>query len=378
MNKSSKEQSPISSSALRLGLPSVAIGSVLLSLALGSSNAHANGFSLGDAANYAVLYEGHSGHNLQINNGPGPGGLAVTGNIGIGGTGVMQLSGPVTIDGNVNFAGTASDNGPYSGNIVVNGSITGGVSSVQTDLDTLDTLSNTLGSESGASIAINTSSGSQTINVSSGTSDGSGNSVFNVTAVSFDNNQTLTINGNGSESVVFNINANSSFNGTIVLTGGITSDQVLFNFPGGNDSQLKGGDTLQFAANGATLTGVFLDPDGTITMDNAVLDGRLFGGDSTDMQIVSGSYVDAPTTSVPDGGTTVALLGIGLTSLAVVRRKVRSGLFDGHFAKGGTLVLSFFVGLLGGGLDLAPTLSVSGEGPGWVGRGCGLTVTLIR
>ena len=94
------------------GLPSVAIGSVLLSLALGGSTAHANGFSLGDAANYAVLYEGHNGNQLQINNGPGPGGLAVTGNIGIGGTGSLGLSGPVTIDAYVNFAGTANSTSP--------------------------------------------------------------------------------------------------------------------------------------------------------------------------------------------------------------------------------------------------------------------------
>ena len=119
---------------------------------------------------------------------------------------------------------------------------------MQTDLDALNTLSNTLGGESGTSIAIDTeASGSQTINVSSGTSDGSGNSVFTVSGVNFGNGQTLTINGDGSESVVFNIDSSSHFSGAMVLTGGITSDQVLFNFIGGNNNQLKNGDTLQFA-----------------------------------------------------------------------------------------------------------------------------------
>ena len=272
-------------------------------------------FSLGDAANYAVLYEGNGAHSLQINNGPGPGGLAVNGNIGLGdgltgtGTPQLQLSGPVTINGNINFAGSVIDNGPYNGNLVVNGSINGNMSSVETDLKTLNTLSSTLGSEAGQTLAINTSSGSQTVNVSAGAIDGSGNSIFTVNSVSFNNGQTLTIHGDGTHSVVCKINASPHFAGTIVLTGGLTSDQVLFNIIGGNGATLSGGSTLQYAANGGILTGTFLDPNGAISINNAVLDGRLFGGDSTDMSIVSGGQVNAPTvvvSPVPEASTILA------------------------------------------------------------------------
>ena len=43
-----------------------------------------SGFSLGDAANYGILYEGNGGKTLAAN------GFNVAGNIGIGGTGVLQ------------------------------------------------------------------------------------------------------------------------------------------------------------------------------------------------------------------------------------------------------------------------------------------------
>jgi hypothetical protein len=56
-----------------------------LSTLLGTGAAHAS-FSLGDADNYAVLYEGTGGHNLSFNNG------TINGNIGLG-----DPSGPLTI-----------------------------------------------------------------------------------------------------------------------------------------------------------------------------------------------------------------------------------------------------------------------------------------
>src|SRR5579859_5400422 len=68
------------------------------------------GFDLGDAANYAVLYEGNGSHNLQINSSPGSFGCTINGNIGLGygplGTGnpQLQLNNPAVVNGNVNFA----------------------------------------------------------------------------------------------------------------------------------------------------------------------------------------------------------------------------------------------------------------------------------
>ncbi len=145
-----------------------------------ASAVHANGFTLEDAANYAVLFQGGGNNQLGINNGAGLDGLAaVNGNIGIDNTspnnGKLQLSGPLVLDGNVNFAGSfvqgTNDNGPYSGNITVNGVISGNHSSVHADMLYLNNLSTTLGGETGTNVTI---TGNQTINASSGIVDASG------------------------------------------------------------------------------------------------------------------------------------------------------------------------------------------------------------
>jgi hypothetical protein len=295
---------------------SVIVSSAILVLLGGSE--FASGFSLDGATNYAVLYEGGGGNALQINNGPGPGGLAVTGNIGIGGTGALQLSGPVTIDGNIDFAGAVNDNGPYSGNIVVNGSINGNVAAVTNDLNYLNTLSTTLGGETGTPLAISIANGAnQTVNASAGTFHG-GDSVFTVSAMSFVNGATLTIHGDGVHDVVLNFSGlNPQFGGSIVLTGGLTSDQVLFNVLGG--ANLAMGSTLQINTNGATETGTFLDPNGAMSINHAILNGRFFGGDSTNAAIVSGAEI----TGVPEPQTFASLtLGLlGLTGLSVIRHR---------------------------------------------------------
>jgi hypothetical protein len=278
-----------------------------------------SGFSLGDAANYAVLYEGNNGHNLQMNS------AGNFGNIGIAGTGHAQLNNPATFDGSVNFA--AANTGQYSYNATGVTSVNYGVTQVQTDMNAMNALSASLSLEASASqtLAINThATGSQTINVSAGTTDASGNKVFNVTSMDFENGETLTINGDGTHNVVFDINFSTHFAGHIVLTGGLTSDNVLFNLTGG--SGLMNGDTLQSAANGAVLYGDFLDPNGTIDLNSVVLDGRVFGGDSTDMQIVSNGSVVAPLTppSVPEPSTILAgallLLPLGASTVRILRK----------------------------------------------------------
>src|SRR5204863_5181564 len=112
--------------------------------------------------------------------------------------------------------------------------------------------------------------------------------------------------GSASDYVVINVTDNNpAFNGKIILSGGITSDQVLFNMFGGDYANHTGGPTLTISANGQTTTGIFLDPNGSMQMNNSVLNGRFFGGDVANQQIVSGATINAP---VPEPST-LALLG---------------------------------------------------------------------
>jgi hypothetical protein len=297
----------------------------LLTSAL-AARAGLTGFSLGDAANYAAIFQGGGGNALNINNPSGLFDNTDAGNIGIAGTGQLAVSGPLTINGNVNFAGTVNVNGQYNngGNVIITGSVVGGQLMVQTDMNNLNSLSTMLGIEGGTSVALNSGG---TINASTGTIDAMGNSVFNVSSINAPNG-TLTINGDGIHKVVFNISAgvdqNLHFN-SIVLTGGLTPDDVLFNLYGGNSLTLTGGPNLSLNSNGGTLNGIFLDPFGDISLTHSILAGRIFGGDSHNEAIVSGGTLLMPQGApVPEPSTVFAgvllLLPLGLGVLRNVRR----------------------------------------------------------
>jgi choice-of-anchor A domain-containing protein len=299
----------------------LAIGMTILCFLGGSQVAQA-GFSLGDAVNYAVLYEGSGGHNLQINSSP-LNGSTILGNIGLGdengGNPQAQLNNPAVITGNVNFAGPIN----YNGNAVVHGTTNGSVAAVETDLNNLNTLSANLGAELGTTLTISLSgsSGSQTIQATNGVLDANGNRVFNLTSMTFNNGNTLTINGDAAGDYVVinvaetNIN-NPQFAGAIALSGGLTPNQVLFNFTGGNSVMLTGGSTLKTSANNASQDCTYLDPNGPINMNSVNIDGHVFGGDSSDMQIVSGATIVA---YVPEPQA-FALLALGLAGVWVARR----------------------------------------------------------
>src|SRR5258706_13337699 len=239
-------------------------------LACGNFTVHATGFTLGDASNYAVLYEGNGGNTLNYNN------SLLTGNIGIGLTGKAQLNGPGTITGNIAFS--AANTGQYSDSgVTVTGGVSYGIPTVTSALNTVNALSQTLGAEAAAASAAGpntTINGGGSVNVASGFSDVYGNKVFNVTGVSFPNGS-FTIHGDGIHNVVFDIDLAVSFNGSIVLDG-LTSDQVLFYINGGKYKTLSGGPTFTIRTSGPPTTGTLLHPKCDYQNNQNVLGWRLF------------------------------------------------------------------------------------------------------
>lgn len=275
--------------------------------ALGVPNAHADFISsVPLAANYSALYEGTGGHNLQINND------TVSGNVGVGGTGHVQFNGPGTIGGSVNFS--AANTGQFSNNNGANVGPTGvnyNNAAVTTALNEVNGLSTSLGAETGTAISFN---GSKTIDASTGHLDLNGNYVFNVTSYSETNAGVVTIQNAGGHSVVFNFASNNNVNlgGSVTLVG-LTPDQVLWNFT-------SSGKNVSLTNNGETFQGDILAPNDVISLSHTNLDGRVWGGDSQDMQIVSGANIFSPTSPVPEPAS-LLMLATALAGFGALRRR---------------------------------------------------------
>ena len=245
---------------------------------------------LGAAGNYAVLYEGTGGHNLSISN------VSVGGNVGVGGTGHVQFNGPGVITGRLDFS--AANTGQYSNNNSSNVGPTSanyGVATVTTALNTVNSLNSSLAGL-GTSLVIN---GTQTINESAGqldTVNGVTYRVFNVTSYSENDGKLVTINGDGSgDPVVFNFGFNSNVNlgGDVALTGnGLSDDKVLWNFTSSGKNISLNNNASSFP--NLAFHGIILAPNDGLSLVNANLSGRVFGGNSSDMQIVSGDTIHAP------------------------------------------------------------------------------------
>jgi len=254
---------------------------------------------------FAVLYTGGNGNQLQISQG------TINGNIGVGGTGDLKATGSGAINGNVYFAPGATLDG--ASNKTINGSLYYNDTNIGTDLSDLQTLSTTVSTEvlpNPVSVAI---TGTTTLNASSAPLDSNGNRVFNVTSFNLSNStDVLTIQGDGNN-VVLNVNSDVSIFGSIVLTNGLTPDQLLINVIGGH--------TLTLQHN--TVSGDFLDLNGAIMVSGETLNGRLFGGDSDTMKIVSDSTFAAPTGPAPEPISLVLSGTILLGLVPILKRKLR-------------------------------------------------------
>jgi hypothetical protein len=288
-------------------------GSLVLATAAHASTV----LPLGAAANFAVLYEGTGGHNLGVTND------AISGNVGVGGTGAVQFNGPGAINGVLDFS--AANTGQFhntNGSNIGPTSVTYSAPVVATALSDIASLSS--GVTGGANIAF-TNAG-ETINESSGVLEtvlGVNVRVFNVTAYSANNASVLTIVGDGSGAPVvfdFGFNSNVNLGGSVVFSGsGLTSgDQVLWNFQ-------TTGKNISLTNNGETFRGVILAPSDAISLSNTNLYGRVLGGGSSDMQIVSGANVYAPIQppGVPEPAAWALMLAGfgGIGALARARRR---------------------------------------------------------
>jgi len=152
--------------------------------------------------------------------------------------------------------------------------------------------------------------------------------VFTVTSVNFPNG-TFTITGSATDQVVLNIGSSANLHGQILLAGGITSDNVVINEFGGDYTTHTDGPTLDVNTNGLSTFGTFLDPNGGMSAVNTDIQGRFFGGDVKNQQIVSGADITAPSggggaETVPEPSSMLlALSGVAGLGLARLRRSRR-------------------------------------------------------
>ena len=284
---------------MRKSIMLAAVG-LVLGLGLLSEPAQAVSINLGAASSqsWSVLEIG-TGQVTGLNaGGPANG---ITGNVGINQNGKLQLTGDTFVHGNVVLGSGASET--TTGTSSISGTVT-------TNQNLLTKAAHDALAEAAAAKALASSAGGlgfTSINATHSLTLQPG--VYNLTSFNVANGVNITLAAGGP--FIFNISGALSLHGPggVFLAPGQSVSNVLFNITGTTSVQFSGG------GNSAMLYGIILAPNAAINISPGNVVGELIGGKQ--IQIVSGANV---TGVVPDSGSSLVLMILGIPGLFVLRR----------------------------------------------------------
>jgi choice-of-anchor A domain-containing protein len=235
--------------------------------------------------------------------------VTINGNVGIGNNGTLKLESPSTITGNLDLGiGATTGGGGFPANVT--GTITTGVdfTAAQNQVQSASTAL--------AGLTPNTT----LVNVTSGQSFGAVNGiadvfVVNVSSIALGSGENLTFSGDAGDIFVLNVSGDVDMSGDAAISALSQASYVLIN--------LTTGASLGNVAHiGNVINGTTLIPDATYAEFHSV-NGAIFGG-LGEIKLMSGAKVESvpfqPPT-VPDAGSTMVLMSIGLGCLAAAKRK---------------------------------------------------------
>lgn len=253
-------------------------------------------------SNFTILDIG-TGGTVSVNAGGPVNGI--TGNVGIYTDGALKLTGgsPTFVTGNVVLGTGASTS--LSGSSVINGSTV-------TNQALLDQARN---AAFAAAAAAKLLTGSAIADITSTMVLNAG--VYYVDQINLGNGKTLTLNGGAGDSVVLNISKDFKLaDSDIVLTGGLREQNVLFNYYGEHDVAFSGG------GNASEAHGILLSLGRKVNLAPGYWYGEIISDEN--ICIVSGANVQGTTVTVPDGGSTFALMLVAFGGVFVLRSKFSS------------------------------------------------------
>jgi choice-of-anchor A domain-containing protein len=226
------------------------------------------------------------------------------------GTGTVSISGGGSITGNVGLdGGNLSDSGaPITGNLVTSGtgnvSLSGGATisgtTTQNSTSVSQAASAAVAASSAAAAQLSSGGGvgiTSIIYNNAGTIDLTAG-VYNLTSLVL-NDTTLDLTAGAS--YVFNISGSLALSASEILDQ--TGADVVFNI-------IQGAASL---SGGSVLDGIVLAPDATFSDSGSSVVGEIIAANIS----ISGAKVQGDPVSVPDSGSSLLLLGMGIGCLCV-------------------------------------------------------------